>query len=178
MRFSTAAGVAALLLTVTASAAQNLPAPMSTDRVPPGSSGKALACGKEGVHPESAFCGHRREREHTNRDHGHHHGRGCDRVNLEVLGPEGDHYPQAAEAPGLHRLSVSKVRGRRASRLTEMCNRLAATELPRFETDLGPNQLKECCGPRVWRLVGAMSELSKAGQCPIANDVEPLQTRD
>jgi hypothetical protein len=31
MRFSTAAGVAALLLTVTAAAAQNLPAPMPTD---------------------------------------------------------------------------------------------------------------------------------------------------
>ena len=28
----------------------------------------------------------------------------------------------------------------------KMRNRLAATELRRFETDLGPNQLKECCG--------------------------------
>jgi hypothetical protein len=35
MRFSTAAGVAALLLTVTAAAAQNLPAPMATDRGTP-----------------------------------------------------------------------------------------------------------------------------------------------
>jgi hypothetical protein len=41
-----------------------------------------------------------------------------------------------------------------------------------------PESAQGVLRPRVWRLVGAMSELSKAGQCPIANDVEPLQTRD
>jgi hypothetical protein len=53
MRFFTAAGVAALLLTVTASAAQNLPAPMSTDRVMPTAPAKPSRAAKRASTPKA-----------------------------------------------------------------------------------------------------------------------------
>jgi hypothetical protein len=85
----------------------------------------------------------------------------------------GSQYPS-----GLHRLSVSKVRGRRASRLTENAQPTRSHGATQVRDGSRPESTQGVLRPRVWRLVGAMSELSKAGQCSIANDVEPLQTRD
>src|SRR5215203_6317613 len=85
----------------------------------------------------------------------------------------GSQYPS-----GLHRLSVSKVRGRRASRLIENAQPTRSHGATQVRDGSRPESAQGVLRPRVWRLVGAMSELSKAGQCSIANDVEPLQTRD